>query len=118
MQVRKFSKEQLHDPGCLLLLSLIVECIQYELVKSRLVQEARELTEQSDRLITRFIISNYNNVLGPGIFMILTNGLEYPILNPQIDEILSDAPPYFLNNPYVKEYIKAAEANMKKIHEY
>ena len=97
---------------------MIMDGMDHELVMRRLVQEARELTEQSDRLITRFIISNYNNVLGPGIFMILTNGLEYPILNPQIDEILSDAPPYFLNNPYVKEYIKAAEANMKKIHEY
>ncbi len=97
---------------------MIMDGMDHDLILRRLSQEARELSEQNDRLVTRFIISNYNNVLGPGIFMILTNSLEYPILNPQIEEILSDAPPYFLNNPYVKEYIKAAEANMKKIHEY
>ena len=97
---------------------MIMDGIDHELIVRRLSEEAQELSAQNDRLVTRFIISNYNNVLGPGIFMILTSGLEYPIMNPQIEEILSDAPPYFLNNPYVKEYIKAAEANMKKIHEY
>ncbi len=97
---------------------MIMDGMDHDYIVRRLTQEAKALSEENDRLVTRFIINNYNNVLGPGVFMILTSGLEFPILNPQIEEILSDAPPYFLNQPYVKEYIKAAEANMKKIHDY
>jgi hypothetical protein len=48
--------------------------------------------------------------------MIMTSSYKYPILNPQIDEILSQATPYFRNHPYVKEYVKAANENMEKIH--
>ena len=78
-------------------------------------REARDLAEKNDRLVTNFIRSNYNNVLGPGIFMIMTNRLQYPVLTPQIEEIITHASPYFLGNPYVKDYIRAAEANMEKM---
>ena len=78
--------------------------IVYELTK-----QSREITDENDRLIVRFIRDNYNNVLGPGIFMILTSNLPYPILNPQIEEIIMDAPPYFLGHPYVKRYIEEAK---------
>lgn len=76
------------------------------------------LTDENDRLITRFIRTNYNNVLGPGIFMILTSHLPYPILTPQIEEIITYAPPYFLGHPYVKEYIKRAREYQEKEKEY
>ena len=97
---------------------MIMDGLDHESILRELNREAQELNRQNDQLVTRFIISNYNNVLGPGIFMILTNSFEYPVLSPQVEEILSDAPPYFLNHPYVKEYIKAAEENMKKTHDY
>lgn len=97
---------------------MIMDGLDHETIVRELNREAQELNRQNDQLVTRFIISNYNNVLGPGIFMILTNSFEYPVLSPQVEEILSDAPPYFLNHPYVKEYIKEAEENMKKIHNY
>ncbi len=67
------------------------------------------LEDENDQLITRFIRANYNNVLGPGIFMILTSSLPYPILSPQIEEIITNAPPYFLGHPYVKKYIEEAK---------
>jgi hypothetical protein len=78
--------------------------IMYELGK-----QSKQIAAENDRLITRFIRANYNNVLGPGIFMILTSNLPYPILTPQIEEILTDAPPYFLGHPYVKKYIEEAK---------
>jgi len=77
--------------------------IVYELTK-----QSREIADENDRLIVRFIRDNYNNVLGPGIFMILTSNMPYPVLNPQIEEIIVDAPPYFLGHPYVKKYIEEA----------
>ena len=81
-------------------------------------KQMEELEARNDALVTNFIKSNYNNVLGPGIFMILTSSFRQPILNPQIEAIISQAPPYFLSNQYVQEYIKAAEKNMEKLREY
>ena len=80
--------------------------IIYELGK-----QSREITDENDRLIVHFIRDNYNNVLGSGIFMILTSNLPYPILTPQIEEIITNAPPYFLGHPYVKRYIEEARQN-------
>ena len=87
--------------------------IIYELGK-----QSRELSAENDELISRFIRANYNNVLGPGIFMILTSSLPYPILTPQLEEIITNAPSYFLGHPYVKEYIKRAKENEEKSKGY
>ena len=97
---------------------MLMNGIDHDQVMAELGEQARELEQENDRLITRFIRSNYNNVLGPGVFMIMTSGFQYPILNPQIEEIISQAPPYFKNHPYVKEYIKEAESNMEKLRQY
>ena len=83
--------------------------IMYELGK-----QSQELAAENDQLITRFIRANYNNVLGPGVFMILTSSLPYPILTPQIEEILTHATPYFLGHPYVKKYIEQAKERENK----
>jgi len=97
---------------------MISNGVDHEQVLAELGEQARELEMENDKLITRFIRANYNNVLGPGVFMIMTSGFQYPILNPQIEEIISQAPPYFKNHPYVKEYMKAAESNMEKLRQY
>ena len=80
--------------------------------ESEIAYELRRLSSQllseNDRLITRFIKDNYNNVLGPGVFMILTSSLPRPVLTPQIEEIIVGAPPYFLGHPYVRKYIEEA----------
>ena len=99
-------------------LQMIMNGIDDEQARTEVGELARKLEQENDRLITRFIRANYNNVLGPGVFMIMTNGFQYPILNPQIEEIISQAPPYFKNHPYVKEYMKAAESNMEKLRQY
>ncbi len=96
---------------------MIMDGVDHDEILEVLGRQAMELEEQNDVLVTSFIRTNYNNVLGPGIFMILTSAYSYPILNPQIEDIISQAPPYFLSNQYVKEYIKAAESNMKKLRE-
>ena len=83
-----------------------------------LSKQSKQLADENDKLITRFIRTNYNNVLGPGIFMILTSNMPYPILTPQIEEIITNAPPYFLGHPYVKEYIKKAKEYQEKAKEY
>lgn len=96
---------------------MIMDGMEHEDIIRELSDKARELEIENDMLVTSFIRNNYNNVLGPGVFMILTSSLRYPILNPQIEDIISQAPPYFLGHPYVREYIKVAEENMKKLRE-
>lgn len=97
---------------------MIMDGLDHDEVLSVLGKQMEELEARNDALVTNFIKSNYNNVLGPGIFMILTSSFRQPILNPQIEAIISQAPPYFLSNQYVQEYIKAAEKNMEKLREY
>ena len=88
---------------------MIMDGTDYDEIMYELGKQSRELSAENDQLITRFIRANYNNVLGPGIFMILTSSLPYPVLTPQIEEIITNAPPYFLGHPYVKKYIDAAK---------
>ncbi len=88
---------------------MIMDGTDYNDIMYELGKQSKQIAAENDRLITRFIRANYNNVLGPGIFMILTSNLPYPILTPQIEEILTDAPPYFLGHPYVKKYIEEAK---------
>ena len=88
---------------------MIMDGTDYDEIMYELGKQSKQIAAENDRLIVRFIRDNYNNVLGPGIFMILTSSLPYPILNPQIEEIITNATPYFLGHPYVKKYIKEAE---------
>ena len=88
---------------------MIMDGADYDEIAYELGRQSKEIAAENEELITRFIRANYNNVLGPGIFMILTSSLPYPILNPQLEEIITNAPPYFLGHPYVKDYIQKAK---------
>lgn len=95
---------------------LVMDGMDHDEVVMQLNAEAQYLSRQGDLLVTNFIKQNYNNVLGPGIFMIMTSEYAYPVLTPQIEELIVGAPPYFLNHPYVVEYLRVARENMDKLH--
>lgn len=94
---------------------MIMDGVDENLIMIRLDDEVRRLSAEQDQLVTSFITSNFNNVLGAGVFMILTSGYPYPVLTPQIEEIITKATPYFLNNDYVKRYVEAAKENMQQM---
>ncbi len=96
---------------------LVMDGVDFDEVVKILNAEYLSLSIQNDELVTGFIKRNYNNVLGPGIFMIMTSTYSYPILTPQIEEILITAPPYFRNHPYVKAYEEMARDYMEKLRE-
>lgn len=96
---------------------MVMDGMDHDEVMVRLQAEARRLTREVDQLVTGFIKRNYNNVLGPGVFMIMTSEYAYPVLTPQIEELLVGATPYFLNNPYVAEYLRVARENMEKLQQ-
>ncbi len=84
-------------------------------INELLATEANEIAEEEDRLVTTFISQNYDNVLGPGVFMMITSGHPYPMLTPQIEHIVSQGTDKFKNHPYVKEYYEVATANEARL---
>lgn len=96
---------------------MILDGMDHDEILRLLNTEAVVLSEQENALVSKFIKDNMHNCLGPGVFMIVTSNLPYPILNPQIEELIALGSPSFLNNDYVKEYIRLARENMDKLNE-
>lgn|SRR5574344_132049 len=82
-------------------------------VNKRLNAEAQRFSMEEDKLITGFVTENFDNVLGPGVFFMVTIGDEYPELTPWIEDIMSRATDKFKNDPYVKDYYKKAQENQQ-----
>ena len=57
-------------------------------VTQKLNAEAIQLSEQEDKLITNFVTENFDNVLGAGVFFLVTMGNQYPMLSPWIEDIM------------------------------
>ena len=66
------------------------------------------LNRATEKLQADFILENFNNVLGPGIFMMICDQYPFPILTPQLRTILEQAPPMFLTHPRVSRFIRRA----------
>ena len=88
---------------------MLLEGIDEEVINRQLSVEAARLAQQEDSLVTNFIVENFDNVLGPGVFMMLTGSYPYPVLTPQIEDIMSKATKKFKDDPYVKEYYRTAQ---------
>ena len=80
-------------------------------INEKLSIEAAQIAKEEDKLVTSFIVDNFDNVLGPGVFMMITSAYRYPILTPQIEDIMSKATDKFKNDPYVRDYYKTATEN-------
>ena len=93
---------------------MLLEGIDEAVIDQQLTIEAAEIARREDSLVTNFIVDNFDNVLGPGIFMMITSGYRYPVLTPQIEDIMSKATPKFKNDPYVKDYYQVATENQAR----
>lgn len=80
-------------------------------VTQKLNAEAQRLSEQEDKLVTTFVTENFDNVLGPGVFFMVTIANPYPELTPWIEDIMSKATEKFKNDAYVKDYYQKAQEN-------
>ncbi len=94
---------------------MLLNGIDEQEIASQLSVEAELIAMEEDSLVTNFIIANFDNVLGPGVFMMLTAGFQYPMLTPQIEHIMTQATDKFKNDPYVKEYYKTANEIQAKM---
>jgi len=80
-------------------------------------KEREKLTSEMNDLVKTFIQDNYENVLGPGVFLMLCNGFPYPLLTPLMEEIVDKAPDSFKNHSLIKEYVEVARENMQKMND-
>ena len=94
---------------------MMLEGVDGLTINEHLNAEAEKIAAEEDKLVTSFIVENVDNVLGPGVFMMITSGLNVPVLTPQIEDIMSKATDKFKNDPYVKEYYQVASENMAKM---
>ena len=94
---------------------MMLEGIDELTINEQLNAEAEKIAAEEDQLVTTFISDNFDNVLGPGVFMMITSAYQVPVLTPQIEQIMSKATDNFKNDPYVKEYYQVASENMNKM---
>ena len=95
---------------------LIMEGVSVDEVEKKILQERQAIIKEQDALVKGFISENYENVLGPGVFVMLCNSLPYPIVTPLIEHIMENAPASFKENLLVKEYMKVARQNMESMN--
>ena len=95
---------------------MIMEGVPVEEVDRIIFQEREQLSKDLDALVKVSITDNYENVLGPGIFIMLCNSLPYPVITPLIEEIVEDAPDIFRNHWMVKEYMEQARKYMESMN--
>lgn len=86
-------------------------------IHRQLAEEEQQISAEMDEYVNKFISDNYENVLGPGIFMMLCSSLPYPIMTPQLEKIIDEAPYSFKMDSRVKSFVAAAKENMQLIEE-
>jgi hypothetical protein len=95
---------------------MLLEGMDEEDIDRQLTKEAADIAAEEDQLVTSFIVRNFDNVLGPGVFMMVTSQYRYPILTPQIEDIMSKATAKFKNDPYVRDYYQTAQENEARMN--
>lgn len=96
---------------------MIMDGVDVNTVQEEIEKQRANVIEQMDNLIKTFIQDNYENVLGPGVFIMIGNSLPYPFLTPLMEEIVNEAPETFKNNYLVKNYLALADEYMKNSQE-
>ena len=97
---------------------MVMDGADLEEVHEQLLAEGDSLMKAMNQYVKTFISDNYENVLGPNVFIMLCSSLPYPIMTPQIDDIIKDAPYSFKSNKMVREFLTKAKENMQLIEEH
>ena len=95
---------------------MLLDGVDEDMIDRQLNKEAMEIAAEEDKLVTTFIVNNFDNVLGPGVFMMVTSQYRYPTLTPQIEDIMSKATEKFKNDPYVHDYYQTAQENEARMN--
>ncbi len=92
---------------------MILEGYDHDYILHTLGEAEADVRMAMDRLETKFIVDNFDNVLGVSWFMEICNEtyqrFGYANTTPQIDEIYGLAPESFKENEHVMKYMKQCE---------
>ena len=97
---------------------MVMEGNDLEEIHAQLMVEGDSLMTAMNQYVKTFISDNYENVLGPSVFMMMCSTLPYPIMTPQIEDIMRTAPLEFKKNELVKAFLSKAKENMQLIEEH
>ena len=97
---------------------MVLDGANLEDVHAQLQQEGEALVKEMNDYVKQFITDNFENVLGPSVFMMMCSALPYPVMTPQIEDIMKTAPLAFKDSPLVKEFLSKAKENMKLLEEH
>ena len=86
-------------------------------IHADLEKQMQDKLTEMDTYIKQFIADNYENVLGPSVFMMICSAMPYPLMTEQVEDIMRTAPQSFKENPLVKDFLDKAKENMKLIEE-
>ncbi len=96
--------------------SMILEGYDIDYIEQTMIRKTQEFHRAIDRLETKFITNNFNNVLGVTWFMHLCNDAHrqygYPTTTPQIDEIYGLAPEHFRCDPQIDSYMQRVNSTV------
>ena len=96
---------------------MVLDGVALDDIHEQLQQEADSLVHAMDTYVKDFIEGNFENVLGPSVFMMMCSTLPYPLMTPMIEDIMKKAPLSFKEHVLVKDFISKAKENMKLIEE-
>ena len=74
-------------------------------VEQEIAKERANLSDEYDKMVKDFVQENYENVLGPAIFQMMSNGYASR-MTPLMEQILKEAPEPFKNHAMVRNLVK------------
>lgn len=88
----------------------IMDGMSEEEANRRVAVASSKLDQRIDDLVMKYVTGNFDNILGPGIFIMVAQALyPQPVLTPWVEDVMSKATPEFKSNRYVKEYMESAK---------
>jgi hypothetical protein len=81
---------------------MLLDGIDEDDINRTLTAESAIIVQQEDSLVTNFVVDNFENVLGPFVFIQMSSSV------PQIEHIMSKAPETFKQRADVEEFYKIA----------
>ena len=85
---------------------MIMDGKPFSEVEQEIARERANLSNEYDKLVKDFVQENYENVLGPAIFQMMSNGYASPRVTPLMEQILKEAPESFKNHAMVRSLVE------------
>ena len=87
-------------------------------IHDELKRQAEAKLREMDEYTRQFIVDNYENVLGPSVFLMMCSTLPYPVMTEQVEDVVRTAPQAFKEHPLVRDFLLKARENMRLMEEH